>query len=358
MTIESVDLTQEGTSLSGQGTKTGFINRNYTAHYRVKTDDATTAVLAIEKHFQNTKSLPWYGRIWRWSSDAGNATDATSICKKIDISHIPQSEGIFKVEANFEPVDIDGDKEKPNNDNGDKDPDPLQWREQVSVSYTQISMPAMWAVFHGFTTGPFANDPWVGTNALRIGRTYIPQNSALVPYDPLPEFELDIKVLRFVRNVPAFNSNDYDPWISTVNSDAVQIIKPHLNFQVQFSPLVARMKSINAQSDFQNGVTFFRREVEIWVHPNGWRGKLADVGFASRALNAADDGFISPGDLENNPGRVEQILMKDKDQYPMTSPVALNGFGVPLRTDKNDRQIWGNWQYYDEREWQPVVAQF
>jgi hypothetical protein len=50
--------------------------------------------------------------------------------------------------------------------------------------------------------------------------------------------------------------------------------------------------------------------------------------------------------------------MKDKDQYPMTSPVALNGFGVPLRTDKNDRQVWGNWQYYDEREWQPVVAQF
>lgn len=357
MSITSVDLTQEGTSLSGQGTKDGFINRNYTSHYRVKTTDPTTAVTDIERHFRITTSLPWYGRIWRWSSSAGNATDPYSICKKLDISHIPQSEGIFKVEANFEPIDTEDQKEKPDNDKGDKDPDPTKWREQVSVSYTQITVPVMFATFCGFTSGKFGNDPYVGTNALRVGRTYIPCNSALIPYDPLPECEVDIKVIRFTKNVPEFDSNRYDPWIGTVNADEVRIDKPQLKFKVKFSPLLGRIKQIGATSDFQNGVTFFRRELEIWVNPNGWRGRLADLGFAGRA-QPGDVGFVSPGDLEHNPGRVEQVLFKDKDQFPMTSPVPLDGFGRPLRTDKTDEQVWTNWSYYLEQPWQPVVAEF
>lgn len=361
MTITSVELTQEGTSLSGQGRKDGFINRNYNAHYRVITTDPTTAALAIEAYFKRTTALPWYGRVWRWSSSAGNAIDATSICKKIEISHVPSSAGIFKVEALFEPVDEEDQKEKPDNEDGDKDPDPLKWREQVSVSYTQVTEPVMSAIFHGFSRGSRferQQNEVRGTNALQRGKWYIPQNSALVPYDPLPEMEIDILVMRFVKNVPSWNTNIYQAWISTVNKDLVNINKPQLKFFAQIDPLMGRIKQIGAQSDFQNGVTFFRREIEIWVHPNGWRGRLADMGFAGRPKDATDDGFVSPGDLEHNPGRVEQVLLKDGAGYPMTSPISLDGFGRPLRTDKPDEQVWTNWQYYNEREWQPIAAQF
>lgn len=363
MTITSVSLTQEGTGLTAAGKEGEFVKRTYNAHYRVITDDPTTSPAVVEDFFRNHPSyngspLPWFGRSWKWTSTtSGSDSDPSSICKKIDVGHIPGSAGIFKVEATFEPIDGEDNKEKPDNDKGDNTDDPLNWREQVSVNYTQITVPVWFATFRGFSTGFGGNTDMAGTNLMQIGRSYVPMNSALVPYDPLPEMELDIKVIRFTRNIAEFDSNNYDPWIGTVNSDAVVINKPNLKFKVQFGPLVARMKSISATSDFQNGVSFFRREVEIWVNPNGWRGRLLDQGFASRLSNT-DDGFVSPGDLENQPWLVEQRLMKDQDDYPMTSPMPLDGFGRVLRTDQANNQVWTNWSWYDEKAWQPVAAQF
>jgi hypothetical protein len=355
--ILSVDLTQQGASLSGDGDGTRQ-KRSYSANYIVKTDDPTTSTKAIEKHFKNNPPLPWYGRSWKWTGTAGNDSDPDSICKKFTVSHEPQSAGIFKVVAEFEPIDGDDkDKEKPSNsDSGDSSRDPLEWREQVSESTTQITIPVMFAIFRGFTSGQFGNDPYRGTNLMQVGRTYIPQASNLIPFDPLPEMELDIKVIRFTKNVPDWDSNAYDPWRSTVNEDAVVINKPNLKYRCGFSPYSARLKSISAQSDFQNGVSFFRREVEIWVNPNGWRGKLADMGMLCRPNDAADEGFVSPGDIINNPGLIEQVVLKDGDDYPASQPIPLNGYGKPRRVGEPD--VYSNWSYYLERPWAPIANDF
>lgn len=359
MTILSVGLTQQGTSLSGNGDETRQ-QRTYSANYIVKTDDPTTSTKAIEKHFKQTPSLAWYGRPWKWTGTNGNDSDPESICKKLSISHKPQSEGVFEVTADYEPKDGDEkDKEKPSNSaDGDKTRDPLEWRESMSISYTQVTEPVMWAIFRGFTTGANGDMVAPGIAALQIGGTYIPQNSALVPYDPLPEREINITVIRLTKNVAPFNGNQFDNWIGTVNTDNIQILKPFLGMFINVPAFKGRLKQVSAQSDFQNGVPFVRREMEIWVHPKGWRGRLADMGHSALATQAADAGFVSPGDLINTPGRVEQITLKDKDDYPATAPVPLDGFGRPLRSDKATQNVWTNWSYYEEKPWAQIVADF
>ncbi len=358
MTILSVGLTQQGTSLSGDGDSTRQ-KRSYSANYIVKTDSATNSVKEIEAHFRRTATLPWYGRSWKWTGTNGNDSDPESICKKLSIQHKPQSEGIFDVSAEFEPIDgNEKDKERPDNGDGDKTRDPLDWREQVSVNYTQITVPVMLATYRGATTGQFGNDPHPGTNFLIDGRTYTPCNSALVPFDPLPEMEIDIKVLRFTRNIPDFDSNLYDPWIGTVNSDAVNINKLNLKFKCSFSPLSARIKSISGTSEYQNGVSFYRREIEIWVHPNGWRGRLADMGFTGRQA-AGDRGYVSPGELDplNNINPMpQQVILKDKEDYPFTQPQLLDGNGQALVAGA--QHVWLNWSYYLERPWAQIVPAF
>lgn len=359
MTITSVDLTQEGARLSGDGDGSKAPKRKYVAHYRVITDDPTTSPKAIETHFKTTTTLPWYGRPWKWTGATSTDRDPDSICKGIEVAHIPQSAGIFKVEASYEPVDGDDkDKEKPDNNNGDSTKDPLLWRDQLSISYTQITLPVMHAVFRGFTTGDLADEKFKGTNLLQVGKTYIPQNSALIPYVPLPEMEIDLKVIRITRNVASFDSNRYDPWISTVNTDPVNIIRRHLGMAVSIDPFCGRLKQISAQSDFQNGVAFVRREVEIWVNPRGWRGKLADMGRAGRPKQAGQTGFVSPGDLINKPLRTEQGAFKDQEDYPLGVDIPLDGFGAPKRSDNPATNIWTNWSYYDERAWAPIAAEF
>jgi len=357
VSITSVSLTQEGTSLAATGNDGELIKRVYTAHYRVITDNATTSSKSIEKHFKDTPTLPWFGRTWKWTgaNGAANDRDPESICKKIEVSHQPGSEGIFKVEATYEPVSGKTPKENPDNGDGDDTDDPLEWREQMTISYTQITEAVNWAIFHGFTTGQFANELFAGTNGLKRGLSYIPQNSALVPYDPLPEKEIDLKIIRMVKNIPFFDSNLYDPWISSVNTDPVHFLKRHLGMIVSVEPFQGRLKNINASSDFQNGKPFVRREIEIWVNPNGWRGRLPDIGHAAKPRDANDTGFVSPGDLINKPAQSEVVTIRDVNEYPMTAPLKLDGFGRVLLTTNPHRAVWTNWQYYDERQWTGTV---
>lgn len=357
MTITSVALTQEGARLSGDGDGSILPKRKYVAHYRVKTDDPTTSPKAIENHFKTEVSLPWYGRPWKWTGAAGNDRDAESICKGLEIAHIPQSEGMFKVEASYEPVDGEGKEEKPDN-NGKDSKDPTEWRNAISISYTQITVPVQWAVFQGFTTGIRGDDPFKGTNLLQVGQTYTPQTSALVPFSPLPEMEIDIKVIRITRNIVLFQSNRYDPWLGTVNTDPVTIIRGDLNIIVSIDPLCGRLKSINAQTEFANGISYVRREIEIWVNPRGWRGRLADMGMVGLPKAETDDGFVSPGELEHRPLRIEQGVLKDGDDFPAGVPIPLDGFGQPKRSKSKSSGIWSNWSYYEERAWAPVVAEF
>jgi hypothetical protein len=356
MTISSVALTQEGTALAATGTDGEQVKRIYTAHYRVITDNSTTSTKSIEKHFKTTTTLPWFGRSWKWTGENGaaNDNDTEAICKKIEVSHQPGSSGIFKVEATFEPRDSDKQKEKPDDGDGDDTTDPLEWRQEMSISYSQITVPVMWAIFHGFTTGDRADVLIEGRRALQRGLTYIPQNSALVPYDPLPEMEIDLKVIRMVRNIPKFQSWDYDPWISSVNTDPVHIIKQHLGMWVSIEPYQGRIKGVSGSTAIENGKPFVRREVEIWVNPNGWRGRLADIGHAVQP-EAEDTGFVSPGDLINKPAQAEQVTVRDVNEYPMTAPIKLDGFGRALRTADPHVSVWTNWQYYDERQWTGTV---
>jgi hypothetical protein len=362
MTITSVDLTQEGARLSGDGDGSIAPKRKYTAHYRVITDDPTTSPRAIESHFKSDVNLPWYGRSFRWTGATSNDRDPDSVCKGIEISHIPQSAGIFKVEASYEPVDGDGDdKEKPSND-GSNSKDPLEWRDSISVSYTQITVPVMHAVFQGFTRGDDGNEPFRGTSLLQVGRTYVPQASNLVPFVPLPEMEVDIKVIRITRNIPIFISNQYDKWLGTVNTDPVTIARDELNIIVSIEPLQGRLKQISAQTEFANGVSYVRREVEIWVNPRGWRGRLADMGMGCGPRLPGESGYVSPGELDAIPANrdlVEQGVFKDDDDYPIGQPVPLNGFGKPLRGElKRQGEVWLNWSYYPEVAWGWIAKEF
>lgn len=339
MAIISAELSQEGTGLSGSGVSAANARRTYNANYVVETDDASTSPKAVELYFKTTSSLPWYGRTWKWSGTTADK-DTTAICNKFEVNYRPKSAGVFDVKVSFEPQDSESQRQQPNED-GDLSDDPEEWQETISISYTQLVVPAEKSIFRGFNPQAIVN-PWLAAGDVRA-----PCDSALVPFDPPPEKIVPITVIRFGKWVAGIDQER--PYQGTINNDRYTIDKQRKYLFVEIvQPFCGLIKNVGGHVEFINGDFWWKREVELWINPLTWIDEYVDKGFHTRIMPGdpkAGGGTYSSTDIELF--EPTALKMLDVNGKSITAPTLLNGNGQPLKDPKNP--VFLKWQNYDDK---------
>lgn len=219
-------------------------------------------------------------------------------------------------------------KEKPGDD-GKLTSDPLRWATEIAESFYAISEAVTLGKYlggmRGHADGLRGRGTWGGI-----------VNSAGVPFDPPPEEETYIRVLRFATNVAQmFN---FSGVIGAVNKDRLNVQKNRpWKFSLKAGVRAARIAGIEHASQFENGVFFFRRTVEIQIHPRDWDLWILDRGTSARAIEGDPDGRGGVVDYTLVPfreGVPEQRRLVDADDVPITEPILLDGDGQPLRAGR------------------------
>lgn len=315
---------------------------SYTATYRAHCDSASDTPPVIYKFlYENKGSYPWYGS----PLTLGNGSDKTVVVKTIDVETIDGSDRDFDVVFGYEPAKSDSDIQSQPGIDGEETTNPLDWLDEIEVTFTQTLVVAEFGVFHGFASsrGP------VNNAKMAIGETLVISNSARVPYDPPIEKEKDIKVIRISRNVAQYDEAFFNQFHGVVNRDLVTIVKPDYGFRSVIQPFTGKIKVIGATFQTQNGIRYWRQTIEVHVDEDGWRRKILDRGMATRREASDPDG--SGGTLSNtdevSDGKANLALNTDPAGYPLTEPVCLDGNGKPLRSASYPA-VYGEWGVYRE----------
>jgi hypothetical protein len=337
MSITSVRIAAAGASGEATGQGPLSVRTKYGVTYNVETSGVSVGPLDVLTHFRRTPTLPWIGSFFAFEGEF----DTTVLCKKVVPQFIEKSEGRWRVQCEFEPVDDDKDSKPDDNDKLQEDP--LLWHDEIDISYTQISIPVEDAIFRGGYKGRALALRPVGSKGPVV-------NSAMVPYDPPLEKEISIRVIRFTRNVPAWDATSYNSLQDSVNADHVHVNKRRYKFADLWIKGQARIKNVNGAFQLANGRRYYKRTIEVWVNPLGWLSLVLDRGLERRALEGDPDGkgsTISASDLQ--PGMPPVGRIADADGYPVSAPIMLDGDGQPLRPDRPP--VYGAWQIYREARW-------
>jgi hypothetical protein len=260
---------------------------------------------------------------------------------------------MFSVTVNYEAIDGTDEEPKSNpTEDGKESQDPLEWLDEVEVSFTQIGIAAEFGTFHGFqsTEGNEANNPW-----MQIGDVMPISDSARVPYDPPIEKEKDIRVIRITRNVFDYDLGFFDQYQGAVNSDLVVIAKPLYRYVDVLQPLTARIRVIGGRFNVVNGKKFWQQSIEIHVDRDGWRRQLLDRGMQARRFVGDPGGPVSDSPLTNAEaasGFTRFVLNKDAAGGPIPAPLLFNGNGQPLTNGA--AAFYGTWGIYRELPFTPL----
>ena len=341
MAIVEVTPSSAGVQSEATGTGSGAISISYRSIYRVQCDDPLDMPKQIYDHFRTTTSLPWPGRTF----SLGNGDDRSSICKSVRPTYVEKSNGWWNVECSFEAATGPGTEDPKLQDiEGKESDDPTRWHDLIEAGYTQRSQIVEKATFRGFL--PNTVEP----KLLLPGMVRVPCNSALTPFDPGLEEDYDIGVLRITKFLAEYDGALHDPWIGTVNSDLVNIVKPAYKFKRTIKPFCGRMMHIGAEFDILNGFKFYRLTIEVWINPFGWRRVVADRGvhpLVALGDELKDGTTLSSADV---PVRFPyKETATDWEGYPITEPVDFDGRGAPISPTRERVSLI--WQTRPERAW-------
>lgn len=321
MSVSQVKLHSAGASGTSQGTDFGTVTNSYRSQYRVQVSDPLDTAPVVLAYFALNADYPWPGRPFFY----GNGFDTTVICKTVDAQYVENSNGWYNVTCGFASAQSQEQKQDGQKSDGTTTQNPLLWHDEIDISFSQIAVPVEQGIFRGFDP-PGINNPY-----LKPGNVGPIVNSALKPYDPTLEEEVDIKVLRITKYTKNYDGGFYSKYQGRVNSDSVTISKAAYGFKESFGPWQGRIKSISGQFAITNGIPHYRQTIEVHIHPakSGWRRYIIDRGFDERrAFGDANGkgGTISASDLLT-PDEIKYEPVKDLAGYPVTEPVLLNGNG-------------------------------
>lgn len=336
------EIKQIGASVSGgvAGKEAHKAKRSYSTTWWVKTKAPSVTATAIVEYFRRRGDLPYIGRGYAFGGDR----DASSLCNALDCNLVQNSGGIWILSAKYEPRE-GKDEDEGQDENGDKSGDPLTWRDELDVSFSQISIPAEGAIFHGSSAGGRRGSEM---RVRKKGQYGAIVNSAGMPFDPTIETEVDIKILRITKHVAEFDGEEANSWIGAVNTNQVRIHKPAYKYKDKWGPFTARVKNIGGSFQMANAIPYWKKTIEVHVSPLGWRHLILDRGTDRRQMAGDPDGkggFISASDLKK--GDPEHAKITDQEGYPITAPVNLDGEGQPLAAD--GEAVWLEYQTYFER---------
>lgn len=338
MSVEWVKLKRLGVSGESEGREqqSGTI----TAVYLAKCNSATDSPLTVMRYLKQNTGQPWNGRRFRYFDEISQETTCTSVV----VTPVDGSEYLYSIQAKFE-SDKPKDEEKDKADeNGGRTTNPLEWHDEIDIGWTSTSEPVERAIFHGWKD---INGVAIGNPFMRAGDFIPVVNSALIPFDPGIEEVLDIKVFRFVKNIPQWDDNVANQWQGAVNDGQVNIAKPLYKFTAQIGPLTGKIVQFGGQFQYRNGIAYYRRTIELHVSPKGWRRFLVDRGLSPRAMVGDPDGAGATIVEPPKPGKPAHRALTDVDGYPIASPVLFNGNGDVLKLDKPP--VFGEYQTLFER---------
>lgn len=333
MAVAEVKLSSLGASggFSSGDSNDAAEGGSYRSHYRVRCDSAEDAPTTVVTHFKRTGTLPWLGRTFKF----GNGFDTASVCRGVEASYIESSGGWFSVECSFGPRKNPEDSEQ--SVDGQPSRDPFQWHDEIEVSYSPIGIPVEKATFRGFTAGQ--------NKFMRAGKELALTHSNLIPMDPPPETELDIEVIRITKIAKLHDGKGFKKYNGAVNTNRVTIVKREYGFRTVIEPFCGRIRVVGGSFAIQNGVKFWRQNVEVHINPLTWRRFLLDQGTAELYTSGETLPSGISVNAANTPTGFKQVPITS-DGEPISSPIRLDGLGKKLHPAQPP--VYGIWSTYKE----------
>lgn len=321
--VVSVEDYGDGGSGTATGDQQGYVSRSYQTTHMVNTDGIYAASYIFE-HFMFNVEYPWPGRNYNYAG----GFDPTSICKTVNVKYVQGSGGTkWLVDAAFSPEQ--GQAQEQQDAQGNNTTNPLLWRDEIDITYSQVTVPVEAAEFRAFIPN------FINNKFFPFGYRGAVVNSALKPYDPTLEEEAQIKVLRITKYSPVYQGGNFDRYQGAINGDRVVINKPQYRFFQTIEPFHAYIKGLSATFAVTNNIPHWRQTMELHIcnFVFGWFRPVVDRGLDAR--RAAGDpngrgGTVSESEVATF-GAVAHEPIKDKDGVPITEPVLLDGNGQPLK---------------------------
>lgn len=356
MAITSHILLKSPGNGQASGKDPGAVSYGFEVSYQLKSNDPLDGKKTVLEYFRTTTGLPWIGTPYQF----GNDQHASAVLVRINPSRIPNSD-LFIATLTYEEPDGGGGGGEPDKVAIDltRKP-PLQWHDQISLTTTYMSIPIRSAGFRGYYRGsdlfhedPSINNPWLNTTTGYRGPVV---NSARDPYDPEPEGEIPIDILRITRNVWPWDDAKAKLYRNTVNDADVTISKPEYGFERIIDKTCGRI--VDLTGDFEVDLEFkqkyWRVTIEVHINPLGWRLTMIDKGLRRRAKSGdtTETGVTITSSTESTTGPALTHI-KDAAGNPITTPVLFDGNGKPI-VGGTPNPVLMRWEHYTEITWDGV----
>ena len=300
----------------------GASGASYSAVYRAWTDDPLDNAETIVDYVLTTAGFS-IGDEYAYGNDA----DADSYLASIEPRRLSESNIMWEVVLNYEPV-TEEQSQQPDS-NGDPSSDPTDWRDSIDESSFTATLPVEYAIYRGGMEGNAHVERKIDT----IGPV---TNSAGMPFVPGLVREAEVTVVtRQFYSLTSADSEALRAYIGTVNLIPYNVDRPDLSYSRRWDKYTARIKKVAASFRRVNNFDVWQNTIEIWVQGWGWRAKLVDRGRFRRAFPGDPDGSggtvtgsiptISTGKVWVTP------ILDPLTQEPIADDVLLDGDGQPKR---------------------------
>lgn len=339
MAVSEVRLTATGASGGVEGSDAKGVKVSFSSTYLAKCDSPSDGPNTVLRHFLITGSLPWIGRTYKF----GNDFNTTAVCRSVRPVYIDGSGGMFTVSCDFADAEQEQQQQNPTQD-GKQSTNPLEWLPEIEVSWGSYSTPVEYATFLQTLNGG------AGSAFLKPGKFCPVTNSSLQPLDPTFEETYSFKILRFTKNLSSYDDDFFNKYQDSINKEETTISLRRLKFKTVIAKHHGKL-NVGASLNFQNGVMYYRRSIEVQVRP--WDRAILDQGtnelyFEGDTLNGTT---VSASDLPT--GRLSiEVPIKDNDDNPTGKPLLLDGNGKRLKEGKPPVSLV--WRTFDEADFSQI----
>ena len=314
--------------------QSGLVPKRSRTNIWVCTTDATNAIDVV-KQFQAASTTPFLG-------DALDG-DLSSYLKSMRADKADGTQDAWYVTLDYSPRDED--KQQQPDENGNMTSDPLQWREELSISFSRITVPVYEATYRGGYVGGAAE-------LMQPGVKCMPCNSAFIPFNPGLEREIALRHIRFGKWKLDVDGERFQDIQNRVNNAEFKINKPLYNFKDKWRQYTARIMNAGGVFQLVNEVKVWKTEAEVVIHPDTWRVMVPDRGIAVRAIPAGGEQYVAGGDPDGEGGTIPAQSdengnpvpprrgttyhrnQQDHQYTPIPEPVLFDGDGQPLAPGK------------------------
>ena len=318
-------ITSSSLHWDGAGGRRGDSGHEYTAVWRVITDDANEQAKTVLDWFQ--AHLVAYGDIYNYAADG---PDPLSFAQDFNAERDKGGAFVWNVIVDFRPLQPGDDEDEDENPTNN----PLEKAPEFIYRTVQYTKPTEWAEYRGgFVNTGTGGRPFIEL-FLPADKKTVPVNSASDPINPGLEQDDHRGVLIFRRNLRTIDIDNIQIQPNLVNKDQVDI--DYRGVKKSCAPLTLKARDffVSHQMRGDDGTAYRETELHMDWDPNTWVDSVPDLGLNSRKWDGDPDGkgdYVSASDREE--GDPASARITDLYDYPIAEMVMLDGNGQPMKGD-------------------------